>query len=246
MKSVLALVLLFSVAYANHYAYIGFFENSNCNGDPVAVNAMYPGAAEFCYDASASSCLRTFRDSRASSCFEAEFSEGSNGVIESDGTNSDEIPFNTCLRSSVFTECYYEYRPLSNHFTVNGDGAPNDNSFVAYLNYFTDNTCASNELEYRKPVFDEGVTLCDDSAATGCTGALRGYQLPDSNPNKDCNTFSVDKDGCTIDISTQSYDIGECTLSGRFVDCGLQYTDGSGFGNCDNDDDDDRSLVKAT
>merc|ERR1719191_716325 len=50
MKSILLAVLLVTIVSANHFAYIGFFSSSNCNGDPYAVTPIYPGDAQFCPD----------------------------------------------------------------------------------------------------------------------------------------------------------------------------------------------------
>lgn len=230
MKSILLAVLLVTFVSANHFAYIGFYSSSNCNGDPYAVTPIYPGDAQFCPDTSGNSCLTRLRGITQNTCNNVvQYSNITNGVRRTSGSTSTDIQFGECIANSDFG-CSIKYTALADPFVIQGTrDVSNTNEFVSFLNFFT--TDCDEHLELRVPIFEGTSELCYENTATACTGALRGFTLPRSN-NVECpnSVWSIRNcDVTVVENSRSSYTFGTCEDDGDFVGCSWTLSQGDGL-----------------
>lgn len=261
MKSILLAVLLVTIVSANHFAYIGFFSSSNCNGDPYAVTPIYPGDAQFCPDTSGNSCLTRLRGLTQSNCNNVvQYTNITGGVRRTSGSSSTDISFGDCIPNSDFG-CSIMYTPLADPFEIDGTRDVSDtNNFVSFLNFFTSD--CNEHLELRVPIFEGTSELCYESAGTTCTGVLRGFTLPNSG-SVECPNSVWSLDDCdvtVVDNSREDYTFGTCENGSDYDFDGCTFTLSQGFGlfeDCDafsttsftsfstntsnNDDDDDNN-----
>ena len=219
----------------SHFAYVGFFDTADCSGDPLVVSPIYPGESQICPAIGESTCLGSLTGlTKGIDCGDVRINEelpGGLGVKQTaaDGTFA-EAPYNFCVPSILgnVPGCTFKFIPASSHFVLEGGGdPPSDSRFVTFLNYFT-NTC-ENELELRIPIFDGENTICTDSSANTCSGALRGFSLPPSNENLRCETTTWSVDECNINEESNP-EFGICENSETFNDCDVILSQGIGIG----------------
>jgi hypothetical protein len=236
LKATILLCLVLSV-FGNHFAYVRYYDNNDCNGNPLAVSPIYPGDASYCV-ASGNSCLRQLAGftKSGSSCTLLSYAAGDTNsfTLTPAGSTAQTINYGACVRSPIYSECWYEYNPVSQGAPIisNTGDEQNSASFIGFLNYFS-LTCSS-AVEFRAPIFETNVNFCYDNTATVCSGSVRGLTLPSTSANRACvtNTFNSDNDCSFTETEggvAENINYAQCYSSSIFTGCQFQYSYTSGL-----------------